>query len=194
MSFQIIMVKGVKAMTQRSKLSLPSSGTLDALIYRIASGDTQGLDTLYRFASPGVYAYALSVLKNSHDAEDVLQDTFLRIHDAAATYRSQDKPMAWILTITRNLCFKHLQQQQKAGHTPIEEWRDYLGIQESTAQEDKALIQACMEILTDEDRQILVLHAVAGFKHREIAKLLGLKLSTVLSKYHRAIKKMKENF
>ncbi len=76
----------------------------------------------------------------------------------------------------------------------MEEWKDYQGIQESTTQEDKALIQTCMESLSDEERQILVLHAVAGFKHREIAKILGLKLSTVLSKYHRAIKKMKENF
>ena len=181
-------------MSQRSKQPLPASGTLDALIYRIANGDTQGLDMLYRFVSPGVYAYALSVLKNSHDAEDVLQETFLRIHDAADTYRSQSKPMAWILTITKNLCFKHLQQQQKAGTTPLEEWKDYQGIQGSTTHEDKALIQACMEILSDEERQILVLHAVAGFKHREIAKILDLKLSTVLSKYHRAIKKMKENF
>jgi RNA polymerase sigma-70 factor (ECF subfamily) len=48
-----------------------------------------------------------------------------------------------------------------------------------------------MEALSDTERQIVVLHAVSGFKHREIAAHLGLPLATVLSKYYRAIKKMK---
>jgi RNA polymerase sigma-70 factor (ECF subfamily) len=48
-----------------------------------------------------------------------------------------------------------------------------------------------MERLSDEERQIIVLHAVAGFKHREIGEMLDLALPTVLSKYHRAIKKLR---
>lgn len=50
----------------------------------------------------------------------------------------------------------------------------------------------CMTRLTDEERQIVVLHAVAGFKHREIAQIMDLLLPTVLSKYNRALKKLKE--
>ena len=57
--------------------------------------------------------------------------------------------------------------------------------------EDKVVLQQCMENLSDTERQIVVLHAVSGFKHRQIAELLDLALPTVLSKYHRAIKKMK---
>jgi RNA polymerase sigma-70 factor (ECF subfamily) len=59
--------------------------------------------------------------------------------------------------------------------------------------DDKVMLQQCMEQLSDEERQIVILHAVAGFKHREIAACLELPLATVLSKYHRAIKKMKTN-
>ena len=50
-----------------------------------------------------------------------------------------------------------------------------------------------LTVLSDTERQIVVLHAVSGFKHREIAACLELPLATVLSKYHRAIKKMKTN-
>ena len=50
-----------------------------------------------------------------------------------------------------------------------------------------------MELLSDEERQIVILHAVAGFKHRETAKFLALPLSTILSKYNRAIKKLKNH-
>ena len=57
--------------------------------------------------------------------------------------------------------------------------------------EDRSILLACMEQLSDEERQIVTLHAAAGFKHREIAALLELPLSTVLTKYARAIKRLK---
>ena len=57
--------------------------------------------------------------------------------------------------------------------------------------EDKLVLVTCMEKLSDVDRQIVMLHSVSGFKHREIAELLSLPLSTVISKYHRALKKLK---
>ena len=58
--------------------------------------------------------------------------------------------------------------------------------------EDRGVLRACLEQLSDQERQIVALHAVAGFKHREIAALLELPLSTVLSKYNRAIKRLKQ--
>ena len=72
---------------------------LDNWIAAIAGGDTDALAHLYQETSASVYAYALSVLKNSHDAEDVLQDCYLSVWTAADSYRSSGKPMAWILTI-----------------------------------------------------------------------------------------------
>ena len=174
--------------------NIPSSGTLDGWIARIAKGDASGLDALYQAAAPGVYAYALSVLKNSHDAEDVLQNTFLRIYEGAATYRSQGQPMAWILTIAKNLCYKHLQQQEKMCATVLEDWQDYSQTGNNMTADDKVVIRQCMNMLSDDERQIVVLHAVSGFKHREIAHMMGIPLPTVLSKYHRAIKKLKASF
>lgn len=170
--------------------TLPPSGTLDGYIDRMAKGDTQALEQLYRAAAPGVYAYALSILKNSHDAQDVLQETFLNVYNSAASYRSQEKPMAWILTIAKNLCFKRLKELQRAGAAPLDE---FTLVDNKVSTDDKLVIEACMNVLTDEERQIFVLHAVSGFKHREIAKMLSLPLSTVLSKYHRALRKMKAN-
>lgn len=48
-----------------------------------------------------------------------------------------------------------------------------------------------MEVLSDEERQIMIMHLVGNLKHKEIAKILDLKLSTTLSKYHRALKKLR---
>ena len=54
------------------------------------------------------------------------------------------------------------------------------------------IVKTIFENITDEERSIIVLHVVTGFKHREIAKMLDLSLSTVLSKYNRAIKKLRK--
>ena len=58
--------------------------------------------------------------------------------------------------------------------------------------EDRMMLAALLRLLTEEERQIVVLHAVSGMKHREIAALLKMNLSTVLSKYNRALKKLRE--
>ncbi len=158
---------------------------LDRLIAAVAAGDADALTDLYHETSAGVYAYALSILKSSYDAEDVLQDCFLRINQTAGDYRPNGKPMAWILTITKHLCMDLLRQQKKTAALSYD-----LGVPEANP-DDKLVVEACLKILTDEERQIVVLYAVSGIKHREVAEVMGLPLSTVLSKYRRALKKMK---
>ncbi len=164
---------------------------LDKLIAGIASGSTQSLSQLYRQTRTSVYSFALSILKNSMDAEDVLQDCYIHIYHAAGSYKSQNKPMAWILTITKNLSLKCLREQKRTISLWEADRNSLLAASDSMDAESKVVLEGCMKLLTDQQRQIVVLHAVAGLKHRQIADLLGLKLSTVLSKYHRAIQKMK---
>ena len=54
------------------------------------------------------------------------------------------------------------------------------------------MLRSAMQVLSDEECQIVILHAVTGWKHREIAVQLQLPLSTVLSKYRRGLRKLKE--
>ena len=57
---------------------------------------------------------------------------------------------------------------------------------------DRLTLEMAMSALSPEERQIVSLHAIAGLKHRETAELMGLPLATVLSKYHRALSKLKK--
>ena len=166
----------------------PSPRQLDQWILRIGQGDRDALAELYRATVTPVYAYALSMLKNRHDAEDVLQDCYVAICRSAISYTRQEKPMAWIMTITRNLCLKLLRQQKR--YVSLED--TYFGA-EDTSTDDRLLLASCMKLLSDQDRQIVVLHAVAGCTHAQIGKHLGLKTGTVLSKYHRAIHKLRHS-
>ena len=75
------------------------------LIIRMAAGDGAAFKELYEQTSSAVYGFALSILKNKHDAEDVMHDAFIKVYTAAVTYKSMGKPLAWILTIVKNLCY-----------------------------------------------------------------------------------------
>lgn len=167
---------------------------LDTYIERIKLNDKDALAELYHLSSASVYGFALSILKNMQDAEDVLHDVFLQIYSSASGYKSMGKPLAWILTITRNLCLMKLRERKKTVDIPQEDWKQAFDNLPNVTAEDRVVLTACMEKLSDEERQIVILHAVSGFKHREIAENLSLPLSTVLSKYNRAIKKLRALF
>ena len=81
---------------------------LDIYLERIKDGDKLSLENLYNLTKDSVYAYSLSILKNKHLAEEVLQDTYINIYENANLYNSRNKPLAWILTITRNNCLKKI--------------------------------------------------------------------------------------
>ena len=72
-----------------------------------------------------------------------------------------------------------------------EAWEAIPAAPPDVSAEDRALLQQALSRLSGEERQIILLHAVSGLKHRETAALLELPLSTVLSKYHRGLKKLK---
>lgn len=165
---------------------------LETCIAKIAENDTQALADLYKYTKTAVYSFALSILKNTQDAEDVLHDCYINVYMAAADYQSIGKPMAWILTITRNLCLQKFREYKRTKDVPQENWEPYLENHAEITIEDKMLLQHCMAQLSDDERQILCLHIIAGCKHREIAEMLNLLLPTVLSKYHRALKKLKK--
>lgn len=165
---------------------------LDRLLADVARGDQDALAGLYHRTRAAVYAMALSILKNTHDAQDVTQDTFVRIWDSAPQYRSRGTPMAWILTITRNLARMRLRQGTRETELDKTEWEAIPADAQGVTPEDRQLLQTALAALSPTERQIVLLHAVTGLKQREIAEVLELPLATVLSKYHRALRKLKE--
>jgi RNA polymerase sigma-70 factor (ECF subfamily) len=163
------------------------AGSLDeSLIRKTAAGNRQAFARLYELTKSSVYGFALSILRNSHSAEDVMQEVYVKVYYAAHSYIPQGKPMAWILRITRNLSLMKLREKSSA---PLDLHFD---LQYENDNTDRLVLETVMNQLSEDERQIVALHAVSGLKHREIAALLDLKLSTVLSKYRRAILKLKE--
>ena len=178
-----------------SKMLVPNinesqKSLLEKHMANIALGDKEALADLYKLTKSAVYGFALSILKNTHEAEDVLQDVYIKVYENANIYQANGKPLAWMITITKNLALMKI--RKKKNHKDVDELKEVLtdnkGIKDA---ENKLIIDTIFSSISDEERNILVLHSVSGLKHREIAKILGIPLTTVLSKYNRTIKKIK---
>lgn len=167
----------------------------EELLRRVGSGDQEAFHQLYLNTDRTIYSFILSILKNPQDAEEIMQETYLKIWTSAAGYHAQGKPLAWMFTIARNLCYMKFRDQKKQADIGLDELNgEELGevclpLEQLT---DAMVLKAALDILKEDERQIVLLHASAGLKHREIASSLQMPLATVLSKYNRAMKKLQQ--
>ncbi|MCI8865906.1 MAG: RNA polymerase sigma factor [Lachnospiraceae bacterium] len=158
-------------------------------------GDAEAFQQLYQSTDRTVYSFILSILKNPQDAEEVMQETYLKVWTSAAAYQSQGKPLAWMFTIARNLCYMKFREQKRQADVGLEDLNGEEAGEVCLPLEnlaDAMVLKAALDILKEDERQIVLLHASAGLKHREIAADLQMPLATVLSKYNRAMKKLKQ--
>ena len=168
-----------------------NSRALEQLLLRLAQGEMDALTPLYEQTKDALYVYALSLLKNRMDAEDILHEVYLRVWHSAPRYCAEGRPMAWLYTIARNGCMSLLRQRSRQVELAEDDWLSVLSDERRADPDARLALRECLRQLGGEEQEILLLHAVSGLKHREIAALMSLPLSTVLSKYHRCVKRMR---
>ena len=156
---------------------------VDDLIYRIAQGDKQAMDSLYEETKVAVYGFALSVACNTQTAEYLMQETYIKVYSSAPAYIPNGNPMQWILTISHDLAsMNHITSSEPDISPEDNNFQRAL---------DRFVLNASLSILNDEERQIIMLRDVSGLEHREIAKILELPLPKVLILYQQALFKLK---
>ena len=136
----------------------------DGLILRIAEGDTAALEVLYRQTSASVYGFALSILRD---------------------------PTAWLLTIARNLALMRLRKAENKNISFDELFHVEDPHNAYRETENHMVLDKVLRLLTDSERQIVMLHALSGLKHREVADLLDIPQATAISRYNRALAKLR---
>lgn len=165
----------------------------EALFEQIGQGSIVAFETLYRLTEKTMYTYILSLIRKHEDALDILQETYLKIRMAAHLYRPMGKPLAWMFTIAKNLSYTKFRNQQHFCDLELMDLDNTLQYSYITDQEDRLVLQSAFKILDDTECEIIMLYAVSGMKHQEIANALEIPLSTALSKYHRALKKLRKH-
>ena len=177
----------------REQLNMSENTILREHLTKVATGDKAAFSELYDLTRTAVYGLALSYMKSAHDAQDITQDTFVRVWESAGQYRPTGSAKSWILTICRNLCLMELRKSARTKRLDDEEWDAIPEDAPGLSFEEKDLLGSALKLLDETERRIVILHAASGLKHREIAKQLDIPLPTVLSKYARAIKKLKKH-
>ena len=173
---------------------VPDPDLLDHYLTEIAAGNQEALAELYHQTKASVYSFSLSILKNAEDAEDVLHDCYVQIFLAADAYQSLGKPLAWILTIAKNLCRKKLREQKHSADLPEEEWMYSLPAPEQLGTEERLLLQNCLSRLSSEEQQIVILHAGKLLPFCPCLCLPFFPNTTVLSKSCRVILERKVSY
>jgi len=127
-------------------------------------------------------------MKNKADAEDVLQDSFIKIYQKLPTFRFDCPLEAWLRKIVVNTALKELQNQPNwMQHTDSELVSDSVEDKDFTLSNFQfAQLMEMVNSLPDGCRTIFNLYAVEGYQHNEIAELLGISEGTSKSQYSRA--------
>lgn len=162
---------------------------LDGLLRRMKFGEEKAFEELYESTSRKVFAYVLSIVGNYHSAQDLTQDTFIKIRKNVDKYQSGNA-FAWIMQIAKNTAYNEINKRKKVIPTDFGE-RDKTG--SYRIDEGKVpVLEIIGTRLEETDRKIVLMHLSAGFKHREIASDLDIPLGTVLWRYNRAIKTLQK--
>lgn len=164
----------------------------ERLFVRIGKGDNTALDELYHLTERTLYAFTVSLTRDHDMTLEIMQETYLKILSAAHLYKPMGKPLAWMFTITKNLYYSEVKKRGRYDVQDPMELSNDRRFSYVTDAEDRMVLEGVLMKLTDEEREIIMLYAVSGMKHREIAENLDMKLSTLLSKYHRGLKKLKD--
>jgi RNA polymerase sigma factor (sigma-70 family) len=143
---------------------------------------------LYDAFAGKMFAISLRYTKNRDDAEDVLQDAFIKIYENIGTFRGECPLEFWIRSIVVNTALKQLRKQKHLlDLDDIESQENQLSTPETTLSSFQSQqLMEFIQALPNGCRTVFNLYAIEGYQHNEIAKLLGISEGTSKSQYARA--------
>ncbi len=163
---------------------------LDKLVRAFEKGDESAFDALYEATSTDVYYTILLVLKDPSLSEDIMQETYMKMIEALPGYRPRGEFRAWIKTIAKRMALNAYNRRKK--ELPSDEGEGPLSLLTSGDDAEKrSELAELLRILDEEEKEIVIRHAVLGEKHKTIAEALERPLGTVLWKYRDALRKLR---
>jgi RNA polymerase sigma-70 factor, ECF subfamily len=181
--------------------SAPSTAELEeklrGLLDRCAAGDSGALQPLYELSSPLLFGCLIRILRRRALAEEALQDVFVSIWQRAGQFSAvRGRPMAWMISIARYRAIDLLRHERSAPvlvpDLPEQAQEDEQGESVSAWMPGSALLERCLALLSDHQRQCLELAFVGGSSHEDIARSTGNPLGTVKSWIRRGLQSLRQ--
>ena len=161
------------------------------LVRLARAGDDQGFAGLVRLHQRRAYAVARSIVLTHEDAEDAVQEGFLRAHQALDRFDPSQAFGAWLNRIVANAALdlarrRKVRNAEELSDTMASPFRD-----PAEGDELRARLEAALARLSERARAVIVLHDIEGFTHAEIGEMLGIPGGTARSDLHHARQKLR---
>ncbi len=181
-----------------------NSPTDEELIARFQQGDNYAFDLLVKRYKDPLLNFVYRFVGEREEAEDIVQETFLRLFKNKHYYREIAKFSTWIYTIAGNLAKTELRRRKRRKLLSISHFmstdKDYdIPDEDSNPERDTntvitdKIIQQAIDKLSPKFKQVILLRDVQGFSYEEIAQIVGIPLGTVKSRVNRARLKLQED-
>jgi RNA polymerase sigma-70 factor (ECF subfamily) len=174
----------------------------EELLLAVADGDPAPLRALYDRYKSRLMTYAFYVLGDRAIAEDVVQETFVRVFKHAKRFDNAKRFSTWIYSITANLCRDELRKRARRRdftlpllHEPAEAraaGREAAPLRAAAGKEFAGRLRDELAALSAEQREVIVLRFIDSMAYAEIAEIAGCPLGTVQSRLHAALKILRE--
>ena len=167
---------------------------LNKNLIELKNGSEDAFDSIYEITNKSVYMLILSILKDKFKAEDIMQDTFMKVRTNIDQYKPNTNGLAWVLTIAKSLAINEYNRNKRDVPTDFSEptmQKPYIDVNFDRI-EYKQILEKAFEVLNERERGIVLLHAVKGIKHKDIAKIYDITLSNALFIYHNSLKKLQK--
>ncbi len=173
-----------------------------ALIQRILTGDENAFESLIRKYQKQVHAYAFRKVSDFQTAEDITQETFLRVYQNLATLNDPAKFSSWLYAIVNHLCIAWYRKNQLQiesmqdiyiSEIETDAYSRYVAVEhaKTTAEARRALVSKLLTKLKESDQEVITLHYFEEMTSSEIGEFLGVSENTIKSRLHRARQELK---
>ncbi len=165
------------------------------LLAAVALGDDAALGQLYdRFERP-LYALGVRMLHDKQRAEDVVQETIVKVWRSAASFDpSKGAVSPWVFSIARRTAIDALRREKRAA-IPVDPTAHDVGVPEDEAPDWTAWeVGLALAALPQDQRQVVELCVVLGYTHAEAAEALAIPLGTVKTRVYAGLRRLRERF
>ena len=159
--------------------------------------DHNQLEALYETYFLDVYQYLFYFTNNSSEAEDLTQDTFMRVFKSYHSFKHQSSQKTWIISIARRTAIDHYRKRKLISLLPdvllnIRKSEEGIPEEELEKNEEWKSVQAALSKLKPDHRNVVILRGLREYSVKETAEILDFKPSKVKVDYHRAMKLLKK--
>src|ERR1041384_1601936 len=161
------------------------------LLARVPTAEKQ-FERLYRRYAGDVYRYAMAVMRNAQDAEDITQTTFMNAYRAMQAGERPDMPKNWLITIAHNVCRQRFRQAQRRPNEGELNERLAEAMEQDEGVVSGEGLRRALSHLAFNQRAALVMRELEGRSYQEIAEILGLSVSAVETLIFRARRALRE--